>query len=373
MTKPNPPNKLDVPSSVFSRGPARDARLTQPNSPWTLILGGAGLILLAGFVFTGLSHGRRPQAPVTTASSFRPEGMTFAAVQQQPAVMPTGEAVPVFGAPLSSGAQAPAPAMVQAPLSVVAAPDVSLTAPAVVVDLAGQPQGMAAPGGVGPALSPSSASAIQSADERFAARVTSSTAETSRARQMRSLSTVVPQGVMIPAVLTTAINSDLPGAVRAVVSRDVRSFDGAQVLIPRGSTLIGQYRSAAAVGQTRAFVIWSRLITPTGISVEIGSPATDRLGRGGLDGDTDTHFFRRFGAAIMLSVLSAGLDGLTRSDNASNNTLIIGSPMQANSVAQIALAKQIDIPVTIRVPQGQPVQVSLARDLDFSDVVASAR
>jgi type IV secretion system protein VirB10 len=186
---------------------------------------------------------------------------------------------------------------------------------------------------------------------------------------MREVARLVPQGAMIPAVLETAIDSDLPGSVRAVVSRDVRGFDGSQVLIPRGSKLIGQYKSAAAIGQTRAFVVWSRLITPTGVSVDIGSPATDPLGRGGLSGESDSHFFRRFGASIMLSVISAGLEAVAHSgSNNSNTALIIGSPAQASHMADIALQKQIDIPTTIRVKPGASVQVFVARDLDFSGV-----
>ncbi|HEX7943241.1 MAG TPA: type IV secretion system protein VirB10, partial [Phenylobacterium sp.] len=180
----------------------------------------------------------------------------------------------------------------------------------------------------------------------------------------------VPQGAVIAAVLETAINSDLPGSVRAVVSRDVRSFDGSRVLIPRGSKLVGQYKSAAAVGQTRAFVVWSRIISPTGITIDVGSPATDRLGRGGLDGEVDTHFFRRFGASILLSVVSAGSQALANSAAGSrgNNTLVIGSPAQASQVADAALQQQINIPDTIKVAQGAPVQVFVARDLDFSAV-----
>ena len=135
-----------------------------------------------------------------------------------------------------------------------------------------------------------------------------------------------PQGTVIPAVLETAINSDLPGFVRAVVSRDVRGFDGTTVLIPRGSKLIGQYRSGVALSQTRAFVVWSRVITPEGVSIDIGSPGTDQLGRGGLEGETDTHFFERFGSAILLSVMGAGLDRLADSGNNDSTAIIIGSP-----------------------------------------------
>jgi type IV secretion system protein VirB10 len=119
-------------------------------------------------------------------------------------------------------------------------------------------------------------------------------------------------------------------------------------------------------------VVWSRLITPTGVSVDIGSPATDQLGRGGLDGETDEHFFRRFGAAILLSVMSAGLDAAVPAHNGSVNAVVIGSPQQASRIADIALQKQIDIPTTIKVAQGTPLQVFVTRDLDFSGVPAVA-
>jgi type IV secretion system protein VirB10 len=242
--------------------------------------------------------------------------------------------------------------------------DLSEAAPGAAGQKPGQAAAPVAAGGEDARLNP---------EERFAARVTSSTADTARATQMRDLGRVIPQGFVIPAVLETAIDSDLPGAVRAVVSRDVRGFDGSQVLVPRGSKLIGQYRSAAAVGQTRAFVVWSRIITPAGVSIDVGSPATDRLGRGGLAGTADTHFFERFGSSILLSLVSAGVEFAAHgSGNNSNTALVIGSGSQANQLATVALTKQIDIPTTIRVPQGAPVQVSVVRDLDFSSV-ASAR
>ncbi|HEY9236538.1 MAG TPA: type IV secretion system protein VirB10, partial [Phenylobacterium sp.] len=210
----------------------------------------------------------------------------------------------------------------------------------------------------------------QSADERFSARITGGLGGVARAGQMRDLGRVVPQGTVIAAVLETAINSDLPGSVRGVVSRDVRSFDGSRVLIPRGSRLVGQYKSAAAIGQTRAFVVWERIITPTGVTVDVGSPAADRVGRGGLAGEVDRHFFQRFGGSILLSVVNAGATALANAAASSGNTtVVIASPAQATQVANQALEQQLNIPDTIKVDQGAPVQVFVARDLDFSAVV----
>ena len=204
-----------------------------------------------------------------------------------------------------------------------------------------------------------------SADEDFSARISGSKVEVARSTRLRDLTHTAPQGTVIPGVLETAIDSDLPGFVRAVVSRDVHGFDGKAVLIPRGSKLVGQYRSAVALSQTRAFVVWSRILTPDGVSIDIGSPSTDTLGRGGLEGETDTHFFARFGSAILLSVLGAGLNALSEPSN-NNTSIVIGSTQQANQVASIALQKQIDIPTTIKVPQGTPLQVFVTRDLDFA-------
>ncbi|HEX5776354.1 MAG TPA: TrbI/VirB10 family protein [Caulobacteraceae bacterium] len=202
-----------------------------------------------------------------------------------------------------------------------------------------------------------------SAEEAFASRVTSGGANTARATRLRDTARIAPQGTMIPAVLETAINSDLPGSVRAVVSQDVRGFDGSTVLIPRGSKLIGQYRSGVALGQSRAFVVWSRILTPDGVSIDVGSPATDPLGRGGLEGETDTHFFQRFGGAILLSVMSAGIEAMRGGGD--NTSIIIGSPEQAGRLAELAPK---EIPVTVKVMQGSPLQVFVTRDLDFSGV-----
>ena len=362
-TKPDQPAET---SAVFARSETARPRVSQPNSPWTMVLGMGGAGLLGLFAFSTISQGRSAHAQTVQTPVHSPSAPAAApnSGASSPAALPTPPATVMPPASMPSTANLPNPAQADPA-------EPHWRAPAVVVDLS-EPNAPAAaaaaarPAGTGPATSAAGEDARLNAEERFAARVSNSTVDTARATQMRDLSRVVPQGFVIPAVLETAIDSDLPGSVRAVVSRDVRGFDGSQVLIPRGSKLIGQYRSAAAVGQTRTFVVWSRLITPTGVSVDVGSPATDQLGRGGLAGKADTHFFERFGAAILLSVVSAGVEAASHGNN--NTSLVIGSGGQASQVASIALQKQIDIPTTIRVPQGAPVQVSVVRDLDFSGV-----
>jgi len=168
-------------------------------------------------------------------------------------------------------------------------------------------------------------------------------------------------------VLETAINSDLPGQVRAVVSRDVPGFDGTRVLIPRGSRLIGQYSNGVALGQSRAFVIWTRMLRSDGVSVQLGSAGTDELGTAGLGGKVNSHFLRRFGAATLLSVVTAGLDYIGGGGRGGGSTVVVGSSGQANQLATVALQREIDIPPTIRVAQGTPVRVFVAKDLDFGE------
>ena len=170
--------------------------------------------------------------------------------------------------------------------------------------------------------------------------------------------TTVTQGTMIPAVLETAINTDVPGYVRAVVSQDVRSFDGTRVLVPRSSRLIGQYQSGLQAGQRRAYVIWTRLIRPDGVSVALASPATGFDGTAGLEGKVDSHFFQRFGSAMLLSVIG----GLTAVASGGTSVILGGG----QSAASTALQQDGQRAPTVRVGMGTPVRVYTARDLDFS-------
>jgi type IV secretion system protein VirB10 len=334
--------------------------------PWGFIAGLAGTAGLGLVVYLSLSAGRHARAQSAAPVSPIP---TF--------VAPPPAAPPPAPAP-------PAPAYQLAPLPAPVSPtdaeeQARLRAPAMVVDLSTPSADTApAPASLGQAVGPaagrdtgSGSAGKLGADERFAERAAGAQVDTAHATRLANTTLIAPQGTVISAVLETGVNSDLPGFVRAVVSRDVSGFDGSTVLIPRGSKLIGEYKSGVAQGQSRAFVIWSRLLTPDGVSINLGSPATDREGQNGLSGETNTHFVQRFGAAILLSVISAGLQYLADQNGTSVNAIVIGSPQQATNVATVALQKDIDIPVTITIPMGQDIRVFVARDLDFSDVMAA--
>ena len=192
----------------------------------------------------------------------------------------------------------------------------------------------------------------------FAARIGGVGGGPATARTDIDPRTTVTQGTMIPAVLETAINTDVPGYVRAVVSQDVKSFDGARVLVPRSSRLVGQYQSGLQAGQKRAYVIWTRLIRPDGVSVALASPATSFDGTAGLQGEVDSHFFQRFGSAMLLSVIG----GLTTIASGGASVVLGGG----QNAATAAIQQDGQRSPTVRVRMGTPVRVYTARDLDFS-------
>ncbi len=196
----------------------------------------------------------------------------------------------------------------------------------------------------------------------FASRIGGVGGAPAQARAMTNPTTTVTEGTLIPAILETAINTDVPGYVRAVVSQDVRSFDGKRVLIPRSSRLIGQYQSGVQQGQRRAYVIWTRLIRPDGASVNLASPAVGFDGTTGLEGDVNSHFFKRFGSGLLLSVVG-GLGAIAT--GGVGGVIVAGG---AQGAANSAVQSNGEISPTIRVRMGEPIRVFTARDLDFSTV-----
>lgn len=207
-------------------------------------------------------------------------------------------------------------------------------------------------------------------NERFSTRAGNKEVEVARAQRLPNQDSLVVQGTIIGAVMETALDSDLPGFARAIVTRDVLSFDGSQVLIPAGSHVIGEYNSGVAQGASRIFIIWNRLIRPDGVSVALASPAVDDLGRGGLGGKVNRHFLQRFGGAILLSVLTGGLNAFTQSLTR-GSTVVVSSTNEATSLAGQA-SRTSDIAPTIKTRQGATVRIFVARDLDFSAVGPTA-
>jgi type IV secretion system protein VirB10 len=183
-----------------------------------------------------------------------------------------------------------------------------------------------------------------------------------RASALANPSTTVPQGSVIPAVLETGFDSTRPGFARAIVSHDVRGFDGKNVLIPRGSRLIGEYRSDVTSSQKRAVIIWTRLIRPDGMTIAMDSPAVDTLGRGGVRASVNTHFFQRLGDTLLQSTVEIGRAIAGRS--ISGPVVVVPGAASAG-VAQVT--RQNDYAPTLTVPPGTSVSAFVSHDLDFSN------
>lgn len=185
------------------------------------------------------------------------------------------------------------------------------------------------------------------------------------ATRLANPSMTVPKGSIIPAVLESAMDSTRPGGVRAVVTRDVMGFDGTRVLIPRGSRIYGEYASDLNYGQNRALVRWTRLLRPDGAMINLDSPAADPLGRAGVRGKVNGHFWSRFGAAILQSVLDLGVGVATRKVD---DTLVVALPNSTQNIGKIATEGQAEVKPTLTVKQGTSLSVFVAKDLDFSPV-----
>ena len=291
--------------------------------------------------------------------------------QAQPAAAAPAPAAPAIAPPTPEqqaaidAAAMPAPPADPAPAPVLAAQPNPIAMPAanpyasptMVFDAGALPAAVAAAPAVPAGEAPAGAAPTGSAAD-FASRIGGVGGGTATAASNFDPKTTVTQGTMIPAVLETAINTDVPGYVRAVVSQDVRSFDGTRILVPRSSRLIGQYQSGLQQGQKRAYVIWTRLIRPDGVSVALASPGTAFDGSGGVPGKVDTHFFQRFGSAMLLSVIG-GLSTI----GSGGASVVLGGGQNA---ASTALQQNGQIGPTIRVRPGEPVRVVTARDLDFA-------
>ncbi|HEX8937475.1 MAG TPA: TrbI/VirB10 family protein [Sphingomicrobium sp.] len=286
----------------------------------------------------GAATPARPGLPVPAAVPAKPVGAPVAStVAPQPGPMPNAQHMP--GAVVAPGMPpAAAPVLVydgsNAPSSAVPA------SPAAGRDVEGAPALLAGGSPVRGVL----------ADNASV-----------RSTRLADPANTVVQGTLIPAVLETAIDTDVPGYVRAVVSQDVRSFDGSRILIPRSSRLIGEYKGVSQAGQRRAYLMWTRLVRPDGVSVALASPAADFSGQAGIGGQVNSHFFSRFGSSILLSILGGA--GTLATGGAS--TVIVGGAGQ--SAASVAAQHDGQRPTTIKVRQGEPIRVFTARDLVFSD------
>jgi type IV secretion system protein VirB10 len=177
---------------------------------------------------------------------------------------------------------------------------------------------------------------------------------------------LLAKGAFIDCTLETAIDSTLPGMTTCVTATDTFSVDGSVVLLERGTKLVGETRGQVAQGSARIFVLWTEARTPTGVVVPLSSPGTDELGRSGLPGEVNRHFWDRFGAAILLTVVNGAVQGAVNRENSSGS--IVVSPATSTDVMTEVLRSTVNIPPTVTKAQGDRIQVFVARDVDFRSV-----
>jgi type IV secretion system protein VirB10 len=194
----------------------------------------------------------------------------------------------------------------------------------------------------------------------------------------------IAQGKLLTAVLETAINTEIPGSVRGIVSRDVYGESGNEVLIPRGSRLFGAYSSEISRGQGRVEIGWSRLIRPDGVDLAINFNASDQFGRSGLSGDVDNKYNSIIANSMLTSILAVGgvaaaqklltnnsatttttnptQGTTTTTGSATNQALYDVSKTIIDTVGQV-IGNTIDVDPVIRVPQGTRITVIVNADI----------
>ncbi len=197
-------------------------------------------------------------------------------------------------------------------------------------------------------------------------RASARAVETRQSAIIANPSNTIVQGTLIEAALETAINSDPPGHISAVVTNDVWSWDMARVLIPRGSKLFGRYDSDVGVGQKRILVAWTRILTTDGQSVEIASYGTDRLGRSGLPAKVRTHFLKKFGTAALLSIIGAAPDyAAAQSDDEATADVINAMGGDLANATDDAIGDYLSIPPTLSADQGAIVMIRVDSDIEL--------
>jgi type IV secretion system protein VirB10 len=194
-----------------------------------------------------------------------------------------------------------------------------------------------------------------------------SVSATVRAQVLPTQRLLLPKGAFIDCTLETAIDSTLPGMTTCVMATDAFGVDGQVVLMERGTKLIGETRGQVQQGSARVFVLWTEARTPGGVIVPLASPGADELGRSGLSGTVNNHFWQRFGAAILVSIIDGAVQGTVQSARGGNGSVIV-DPSASQGVMTEVLKGTVNIPPTVTKQQGDRIQVLVARDLDFRSV-----
>ncbi|EMX9857230.1 DNA type IV secretion system protein ComB10 [Campylobacter upsaliensis] len=169
-------------------------------------------------------------------------------------------------------------------------------------------------------------------------------------------------GRLIPAVLTTAISSDIEGLVTAQVEQDVYASMGKAVLIPRGSKVIGFYKNDNKIGQNRLAIAWREIITPQGVNILLTNAiASDNMGMTGALGEVNNKYLERYGMGYGLSTLSnVLLLAMANKTNGSpyGETVYNQSSEDVTSIVSDIIEQQKEIKPTIEIKQGSRIYIT---------------
>lgn len=187
---------------------------------------------------------------------------------------------------------------------------------------------------------------------------------TATARMIGDRNYLVTAGAIIPCTLQTAMDSTVPGYATCMIPRDIYSDNGRVVLLEKGTRVFGEYQGGLQRGQNRLFAMWTRAVTPRGVAIDIGSPASDPLGRAGITGKIDRFFWQRFGAAMLFSVLDTGGQIAGQAVSPQGST-VFRTP--GDTTSQVLRDTQQIRPI-VRVNQGTELAITVAKDFDFSQV-----
>lgn len=192
------------------------------------------------------------------------------------------------------------------------------------------------------------------------------------ASMLGNRSLTLPKGTAFTCALKTKVISATSGLVGCQVQRNVFSDDGRVLLIERGSHLDGEYRIASVrPGTVRIPVLWTRIRTPLGVTVEIDSPGTGQLGESGIDGYVDNRWGERIGAAMLLSLIDDSVKLVIQNqanDRQADTIVLPSTTANTSKLAEKVLDSTINIPPLIYQNQGGIVGIYVARDVDFSSV-----
>jgi type IV secretion system protein TrbI len=186
---------------------------------------------------------------------------------------------------------------------------------------------------------------------------------------------ILRTGAVIPALLLSAMNAELPGTVTAQVSQDVYDTPtGNYLLIPQGARLVGEYSNAIQYGQARIFVAWQRIIYPDGSALDIGAmPGADQQGEAGFNDQVDNHFLRIFGSAILMSAVTAATNwatnhnqvGFNSNGYSASSAISEAVGQQLGQATAHLLEKNLSIAPTLVVRPAYRFNIVVTKDLEF--------